>query len=138
MAYRPDFYTAENIIGYTGELHRKPTVYFRDDIEFGHITQQHREADNVGREVVTAIDNGDGYLYVMRNEIVDGVESSVEGYVAASNPNGPFLPGAHVSRNKFISTQRANIDVFALLAQAIWTLTEVKPNQARIAARVGH
>lgn len=130
MAYRADFYTAENIIGYTGVLRSKPTVYFRSDNEYGHITQEHDEIDNVGREVVGTMDSGDGYIYVIRNEIIDGAETSVEGYVASSNPDGPFLPGVHTSRGKFTSTLRANIDVFALLAQAIWSQTEIKPMQA--------
>lgn len=53
MGYRDDFYTLDNIIGYTGVLHRQPTVYFWDDTAnaYGHITQQHGQPDNVGREL---------------------------------------------------------------------------------------
>ena len=66
MPYRNDFYIRENIIGYTGNLHNNPTVYFSNKlgknletisidgvdenlIVFGHITQEHDEADNIGR-----------------------------------------------------------------------------------------
>ena len=120
MAYRADFYIPENIIGYTGSLHKNPTVYFLTDDEFGHITQSHRRADNVGREAVGSRNDLPGYTYVMRNETNSkGEEVMFEGYVNANNPDGPFEGGPHQSRNKFISTQRANINVFAILAQAI-------------------
>ena len=69
MGYRHDFYREENIIGYTGELLKNPTVYFADAgginprlqqvgnkqqvlVEFGHITQAHNMPSNVGRERV--------------------------------------------------------------------------------------
>jgi len=52
MTYRPDFYTAENIVGYTGDLHNDPTVYFETYTEHGRITQFHHKWDNVGRNEV--------------------------------------------------------------------------------------
>ncbi len=126
-AYRADFYTPENIIGYTGELRRSPTVYFRSDTEFGHITQQHDSQWNIGREGV-----GDlvypGWTYVIRNELKDGREVAVERYL---ENNGDGSIHIHTSRNKFIDTRRANIDVFALLAQAIWKFTAQKTGELR-------
>jgi len=50
--YEPDFYTPENIIGYTGVLNKNPTVYFLSRTHYGHITQVHEEWTNVGREVI--------------------------------------------------------------------------------------
>jgi hypothetical protein len=46
MAYEPDFYRPENIIGYTGDINLKPTVYFLvvlpgGNKRYGHITQTH-------------------------------------------------------------------------------------------------
>ena len=56
-AYEEDFYVKENIVGYTGDLKNKPTVYFQrrekdGSITFGHITQQHDDKTNEGRELV--------------------------------------------------------------------------------------
>lgn len=55
--YKDDFYVQENIIGYTGKLGENPTVYFQSrnkngNITFGHITQEHDNKDNIGREIV--------------------------------------------------------------------------------------
>lgn len=52
MAYAPEFYIPENVIGYTGVLNRNPTVYFLSATHYGHITQVHDEWLNVGRETV--------------------------------------------------------------------------------------
>ncbi|WP_025740612.1 hypothetical protein [Aquimarina pacifica] len=57
--YGDDFYTPENIVGYTGTLgdpENRPTVYFRKTengfTTFGHITQDYHKKDNVGRELI--------------------------------------------------------------------------------------
>ncbi len=52
MAYAPDFYVPENIIGYTGVLNKNSTVYFLSATHYGHITQVHDEWRNVGRETI--------------------------------------------------------------------------------------
>jgi hypothetical protein len=52
MAYAPEFYIPENIIGYTGVLHKNPTVYFLSATHYGHITQVHDDWTNVGREKI--------------------------------------------------------------------------------------
>ncbi len=54
MAYAPDFYIPENIIGYTGVLNKNPTVYFLSATHYGHITQVHDEWRNVGRETIAS------------------------------------------------------------------------------------
>ena len=69
MAYESDFYVPENIVGYTGDIDQKPTVYFkREDTDgtttFGHITQNwfdgtfgKSNSPNVGREVLRNADD---------------------------------------------------------------------------------
>lgn len=56
MAYAADFYIPENIIGYTGVLHKNPTVYFLSATHYGHITQVHDDWRNVGRETIMTND----------------------------------------------------------------------------------
>jgi len=72
MGYMDSFYRTENIIGYTGDLNKNPTVYFfaqspgenglpkttqvgnSQKVLFlnGHITQAHNIAKNIGRDQV--------------------------------------------------------------------------------------
>ena len=57
MGYQDDFYIPENIVGYTGDIKKNPTVYFErkekdGSITFGRITQQHDNKENEGREIV--------------------------------------------------------------------------------------
>jgi hypothetical protein len=52
VAYAPEFYVPENIIGYTGVLDKNPTVYFLSATHYGHITQVHEKWRNVGRETI--------------------------------------------------------------------------------------
>ncbi len=127
MAYRADFYSPENIIGFTGSLHNNPTVYFQTDTEFGHITQSHDIRFNIGREPVGEVNPLPGWEYKIENN-ADGVgEEWWE--------NGNDKQHIHTSRNPFYSTQRANLDVFALLSQAIWFHTEEKPGDPAVARR---
>lgn len=69
MAFEAEFYIPENIIGYTGDIDQKPTVYFKriegnGTITFGHITQNWFDGEfgksnspNVGREVLRNADD---------------------------------------------------------------------------------
>ncbi|MBI5056709.1 MAG: hypothetical protein HZB61_08855 [Nitrospirae bacterium] len=50
--YRDDFYIAQNITGYSGNITSNPTVYFRREHEFGRITQEHDDKTNIGRNKV--------------------------------------------------------------------------------------
>jgi hypothetical protein len=52
VAYEPNFYQAQNIVGYTGEIGKSPTVYFMDSRYYGHSTQDHPCPMNVGRETI--------------------------------------------------------------------------------------
>lgn len=73
MGYRDDFYSAVNIIGYSGQLHNFPTVYFQTNAEYGHITQKHGTSQNVGRmSVASAVG------YVIANEMIHGQMKLVE------------------------------------------------------------
>lgn len=64
--YEDDFYVSENIIGYTGDLNQKPTVYFQKGNKFGRITQDYPDdRTNEGRNLVRSyadyrIENGKG------------------------------------------------------------------------------
>lgn len=129
--YRPDFYVRENIIGYTGALHESPTVYFKSDKEFGHITQAHGKRDNVGREVVGNAKekmNGHHYKYVIHNIVdKDGNEVSVEEYVHARTGNTSHI---HTSRTKFTDISRVGIKAFDILTQSIWQHPSLKKKWA--------
>jgi hypothetical protein len=112
MGYRDDFYVADNLIGYTGQIHRMPSVYFQRGSEFGHITQIHDSPLNNGREPVD--DNPD---YTMGNEWVDGEWCLVE------RIGGEEI---HTSRNRFIPVAGLAVDEKAVLLQSIWKWPEVK------------
>lgn len=109
-----DLYNIANIVGYTGDLHRFPTVYFQSDTQVGHITQQHPTAQNVGR---TAPMSATGYSW-KNLRAPDGTVHLVE-----------FLNGQafHVSRNKMIELNQGDrrtgagfdFETFAILAQSI-------------------
>lgn len=135
MGYRDDFYTKDNILGYTGTLEDNPTVYFADAgginprtvkvggkdkvlVSFGHITQVHEIATNVGRERV-----GESYSYTIANVIYDGKERAQEcvygqeeldklGLRGYPTPDGHL--DWHVSRNRFESVTAGNIQILAL------------------------
>ncbi len=96
MAYRSDLYRFDKIIGYTGQLHRLPTVYFRCDRlgVFGRITQQHKLPFNVGRGRVESTRG-----YEMRNVNINGRQ------VLKEFRNGRCV---HTSRNAFIPLHRGN------------------------------
>lgn len=91
--YRDDFYRAENIIGYTGDLGNNPTIYFTDGYYFGRITQDHGHADNIGRNIVRFASD-----YKIENDASTG--SAYEYYDGACR---------HKSRNKFIPASYENL-----------------------------
>lgn len=87
MAYAADFYTPENIIGYTGVLNKNPTVYFLSKTHYGHITQVHDMWRNVGRETIRA-----NAKYVFGN-------TGDEGQLIETDPGAPMF---HESRSPMI------------------------------------
>ncbi len=108
MGYRDDFYKVENVIGYTGQVQKKPSVYFFDGKEFGHITQYHYIHPNIGREGVT-----ESKGYAIRNEGGASVEYN----------NGKKI---HTSRNPFVEKKDIPETDLAVLYQSIVTCTEMK------------
>lgn len=56
IGFMGNFYIKENIIGYTGNIDKDPTVYFMREVEAGfesgHITQDHDYMYNIGRTTV--------------------------------------------------------------------------------------
>ncbi len=113
MGYRDDFYTTGNVIGYTGKISEKPTVYFESDSEYGRITQDHPNKNNIGRNKVRSKEG-----HSMANETINGVIHAVERVGGKQT---------HRSRNKFITMEGISRDDRAVLYQAILTFEEAKP-----------
>ena len=112
MGYRDDFYKKRRIIGYTGELHRYPTVYFKSKREYGRITQFHGVRGNIGRNEVRSADN-----YKIGNAMVKGKIVCVE------IDNGR----SHESRNRLIRQKEFSPGDLEILAQSIYRCPELKP-----------
>ncbi|MBE3637013.1 hypothetical protein [Mangrovicoccus algicola] len=112
MGYRDDFYCIDNIIGYTGNLIGKPTVYFRQGNHYGRITQWHGIATNIGRASVRwhpAYHIGNYY---------------VAGRLVAQEYEGRDLK--HTSRNPFIRREQFRPLDITLLTGAIRRCQDVK------------
>lgn len=141
MGYRDDFYKDENILGYTGDLRNNPAVYFADAggvspklqtvdgkqkvlVSFGHITQAHQVAANVGREDVR-----EAYSYSISNVMYQGKEVAQECVYGEQELNKIGLKGYetepgksrdqqhldwHISRNRFESVTGGNRGILAL------------------------
>lgn len=111
MGYRDDFYCVENMIGYTGDVHNFPTVYFLKSVTggsfYGHITQKHDMPGNVGRMEVNSQPDP---AYTIGNERVRGVLKLVE------RGNG----WQHESRSTLKTLGDMSANDAALCAQAIW------------------
>ncbi len=108
MGYRDDFYVAENIIGYTGDVGSNPSVYFRSGSEWGRITQDHDKKTNIGRAFVR-----DTMPYTIVNEtrVIKGEQKEV----SVEYVNGEEH---HVSRNKFFPVSDENRDALAFAIKA--------------------
>jgi hypothetical protein len=112
MGYRDDFYKAENMIGYSGDLHSFPTVYFQSGREFGHITQEHGNSQNVGRGTVRS-----DATYSIGNETVDGSLRLVE------KRSGKIF---HKSRSTLTRVEQMPFDDKSVILQAIWKYPDEK------------
>jgi hypothetical protein len=156
MGYRDDFYKKDNILGYTGELLDNPSVYFADAggtsprlvnvggkdqvlVSFGHITQHHSMADNIGRGAVL-----ESHSYSIYNNSQGAAEECVHGprecerifgekgrkEMESYGEEGVTKDGHyifHPSRNKFIPVNKGTIDI---LAKAIDKFPQVKKREA--------
>lgn len=119
MGYRDEFYSAANIVGYTGDPANNPTVYFRQGNAFGRITQDHDDPTNIGREQVRAHDD-----YRIENVPYKGRLHAAEFYAGAYQ---------HVSRGVFTPLTATPDTVNTPIYQAIWTsiarFSDLKPGQ---------
>ena len=148
MSYRVDFYTKENIIGYTGLLAGdiKPSIYFYNQQKFhGHITQVHNRPANIGR---TKVFRWDDYL-IFNSEEGDPAEQTyhILGHYPITIParcypqiearretkqhkNAMFEYGdgriVHVSRNPFVSITPTDHNVRENLASMIGDYPKLK------------
>ena len=113
MSYRDDFYIVENIIGYTGDLTDNPTVYFENGEEYGHITQDHKKDDNIGREYVRPLE---GYGAVNTDEGTDKVR--LHEYLGTEI--------IHYSRNELVSIEGMCQGDKDILKMSIWTFPSLK------------
>jgi len=147
MSYRDDLYRASQIIGYTGQLHAAPSVYFYwpERQAYGHITQAHGKARNVGRHRYNA-DAG----YLIENAPVNELNYPVgelaehDGLPATDTvcvewrTEGGQVVSFHTSRNLFVPVcgsvffpnGATDIDAIAILAQSIRNFPDVKPMYA--------
>ncbi len=87
MGYRDDFYISGNIIGYTGAIGSDPTVYFLRGKEFGRITQDHPNRDNIGRNIVRT--HGD---YSITNDVTTGHAVEFYNTKIRHRSRNPFMP----------------------------------------------
>lgn len=160
MGYCDLLYRRENIIGYTGNLDINPTVYFVtesrdekgglntknvkgvDQILFlnGHITQDHPNKKNKGREQVT-----ESYSYSIMNVGADKIsgfdptnikdsqlQETYHSSEVAPNPNKGLYPTPdgfsdfHVSRNTFTQVSWKDAATMDKLAKAITKFPGIK------------
>ncbi len=110
MGYRDDFYIGENIIGYTGDRQNKPSVYFFHGGEFGRITQNYPEADNIGRNKVRRY-----FDYKIYNSKYDGC--AIEYYAGEVQ---------HESRSPFVAIGNQDIIRWVLAISTV-AHKELKP-----------
>jgi hypothetical protein len=116
MGYRDEFYIAENIVGYTGQLGVNPTVYFETPEEVGRITQAHPNPKNVGRNTVRKM-----FDYTVDNILLDGFFHAQEAWETATGKKG-----SHRSRNPIFNEHVTNFER-SRLALAIKRFPDLKP-----------
>ena len=157
MGYCDTLYSADNIIGFTGkgtgpDWHKAVTVYFENADFAGHITQQHGDASNIGREpaydkvlkkylagnVGTPLDatsKGDYGVFIGHRERSDDVDrqAEIDAKIRASKRKGVRLQlkfaesmsdSFHISRNTLTALRPEDK---TLLAQAIIDFQYLKP-----------
>ena len=120
MGYRDDFYIVGNIVAYTGDINANPTVYFENlavrGTEFGRITQDHSDPNNIGRNKVHIKAD-----YRLENrQLVDSVDLC--GLVVTHRTTGvEFYDGQdqHTSRNAAIFRVNFGARALPIQAQAI-------------------
>ena len=107
--YAKNLYQPKNIIGYTGNINKNPTVYFKNGNQYGHITQDHSIKTNIGREIGVS-----SSLYTAKNnKTTKKLEEAIDGRVF------------HKSRNPLIKTSNKN--ELKELSKAIDRYPSLKP-----------
>lgn len=151
-AYQLDFYTYENVIGYTGDLSGDSTVYFKKvdggRVKFGHITQVHSASGNIGREAVFELGKRNytiGNKWVEKEYVaVESVETKAQylelidqmaeaGIEDTDFPTSSELPSIgpyefHRSRNPLVETgfEKLSADKQSIIFKAIINNPRVK------------
>lgn len=120
VGYRDDFYTIENVVGFTGNIQDNPTVYFMTEDEAGHITQVHDVEDNIGRGMVVSSKG-----YSMKN-----IYNSKKGIFQLVELIGDKI--IHPSRNPFVAVPNLENrpSEKALFEKAILKFKEIKIREA--------
>lgn len=129
MAYCNWLYNMHNIIGYTGAINDRPTVYFRMGRAYGRITQNHKLPYNIGREKYKI-----HVAYRMENRRLEDDKIHLIEW-EATRP-------IHVSRNAFVPRSRFRPGELLTLSVALYRFPDLKlcytvsHEQARAKARV--
>ena len=110
MGYRDDFYKAGNIIGYSGNLHDCPTVYFQKGGLWGHITQRHGLPQNVGRHALRDNAFYEAHTYEITNE------DTGNGIRLVEKLDGKIF---HESRSTLTEVNHLQFQTLHILAQAL-------------------
>ena len=123
--YAENLYKPENIIGYTGDINKDPTVYFQKGDHNGHITQNHKNEGNIGRDIVLSSPSFE--KDIMPSGVL--IESIKDEAVHVSRNTFVKLPSADelkksTSISKKISTYRKR----KKLAKSIDKFKNLKPN----------
>lgn len=128
--YKSNFYTMSNIVGYTGNLYKNPTVYFHSKYKFGRIVQSHDNPNNVGRGIPQYHESSSGLSYKARNYLdSDGSYfflevSSPAGIDVFSDVDMINQCQIHSSRSSF---KRRNSKNIGMLATSIDRFKYLKP-----------
>ncbi len=133
MPHGEDLYKPENIFAYTGDIDNNPSVYFKMDIpidkgfqevKYGHITQDHDNSLNIGRERVAQ-----GPVYFLKNEYKKGtteLRNKEFAYLFNKDKNKHEVKSFHTSRNTHELIGPDDHEKRAKLAKAIGLFPDVK------------
>ncbi len=128
MPYGDELYKPENIVAYTGDIDKNPSVYFQIDhgngnITYGHITQDHDNKFNIGKEEVRTSDS-----YELKNEMVYNKETKLNELRSFEyDQNRKQGTHFHKSRNPHIKVDPNDFDTKVKLVEAISACKEIKP-----------
>ena len=126
--YGNELYKPENIVAYTGDIDKNPSVYFQinhdnGDITYGHITQDHKNKFNIGKEEVRTSDS-----YEFKNEMVYNEETKLN-ELRSFEYDQNVKQGTHFhrSRNPHIKVDPNDLETIVKLAESIGSCKDIKP-----------